>query len=172
MSRHRNSSAAFNSKPESALTGSIEPSIAAASDCVVFVAFEPSHDRLLANQPVAFRPLQGLEHAPVVFRHDFEKPRRGLLPESQELPCALAVRVYRMALEQFLDFSKVRLVQTVKRNRFEIAAVLEVAGLVEDISHAAGHSRGKIPPRCPDDNHAPTGHVFATVVADAFHHRA
>ena len=77
--------------------------------------------------------MKGLEHAPIVFGHDLDELRRGLGPESQELPSPPAVSIYRMTLEHLLNFLQVSFVEAFKRNRFEVAAVLEAAVLIEHV---------------------------------------
>src|SRR5208283_1436017 len=47
----------------------------------------------------------------------------------------------------------------------------KIAGIVEDIGDAAGHSRGKVPPRASQHHDQTLGHVLATVVADALNDR-
>src|SRR5690606_32129706 len=62
------------------------------------------------------------------------------------------------------------------RNRLElyhrhVAALGKVAVLVENVGHAARHAGSEVAPGLADDDDDAAGHVFAAVVADAFHHR-
>src|SRR6516162_2087166 len=52
----------------------------------------------------------------------------------------------------------------------EIAAALEVAVLVEHIGDAARHAGSEVPSRGTDHHHDTAGHIFAAMVAGAFHH--
>src|SRR5208337_1595352 len=47
----------------------------------------------------------------------------------------------------------------------------KIAGIVQDIGDAAGHSRGKVAPRASQHHDQTLGHVLATVVANAFNNR-
>ena len=47
----------------------------------------------------------------------------------------------------------------------QVAALSEVAGLVEHVGDAARHAGGEIAPGLADDDDDPAGHVFAAVVA-------
>src|SRR6185295_20080021 len=52
----------------------------------------------------------------------------------------------------------------------EVAAALEVAGLVEHIGDAARHAGGEVPPGAADHHHPAARHVLAPVVAHTLHH--
>ena len=52
-----------------------------------------------------------------------------------------------------------------------VAAQREVAARIEHVGDAAGHTRGEIPSGPSEHDHSPARHVFAAVVADAFHDR-
>src|SRR5579864_818321 len=57
-------------------------------------------------------------------------------------------------------------------NRGKIASLFrEIAPLIEHISDAATHPRREISAARAEHNDKAVGHVFASVVADAFHHR-
>ena len=62
------------------------------------------------------------------------------------------------------------------RNRFnihhrEVAAIGEIAFLVEHIGHPAGHASGKVAPCLTKNHNHPASHIFAAVIAHAFHNR-
>src|SRR5207302_6896722 len=52
-----------------------------------------------------------------------------------------------------------------------VAALRERAVLVEHIGDAAAHPGGEVPARRPEDDDSASGHVLATVVADALDDR-
>ncbi len=61
------------------------------------------------------------------------------------------------------------------RDRLEIdhghvAALLEIALLIEHVSDTAGHTGCEIPPRRADDDHHAAGHVFAAMIPGALDH--
>ena len=52
----------------------------------------------------------------------------------------------------------------------QIAALFETAVLVEDIGDAARHAGGEIAPRLAQHHDHAAGHIFAAMIAGAFHH--
>ena len=76
-----------------------------------------------------------------------------------------------MALDHqadFLDFRRV--LQTLQHDHLLVAILTEIACLIQHAGHPAGHAGGKVAARPPQHHHPPAGHVFATVIADRFHH--
>src|SRR5690606_17878161 len=50
----------------------------------------------------------------------------------------------------------------------EIAVHREAAVFIPDVGDPAGHSRGKVPTRGSENQHASAGHVLTAMVADTF----
>src|SRR6202023_845788 len=51
-----------------------------------------------------------------------------------------------------------------------VAQFREIAGLVENVSHAARHAGGEIAPGLAEHHHDAAGHIFAAMIAGAFDH--
>jgi hypothetical protein len=110
--------------------------------------------------------LHGLQDAFVVFRHDLDELRHGLLPICEQSGRKRALRVGLVALNHLPHlFDLVRVFEFLQPNHLEVAAVGEIARLIEYIGDAAGHAGSKITPRRPQNDNAPAGHIFAAVVA-------
>ena len=67
----------------------------------------------------------------------------------------------------FFDFFGVG--QFFQADHLHVAAWREIAGLIQHVGDAAAHARGEIAAGLAEHDHAPAGHVFATMVADGFH---
>src|ERR1035437_2222947 len=139
---------------------------------VADVFLERGHNGFVAGQALFLHLLHGFEHALVVLRHHLDELRHELPPVRQHLRGAVALRVGLVALDQFpddLDF--VGVLQGFAADHFLVAMRREIAGFIQHISHAAGHAGGKVAPGPAQNNHAPAGHVFATMIADALDDR-
>ena len=53
-----------------------------------------------------------------------------------------------------------------------VAQFAEHAVVVVNVGDSAGHSGGEVAAGGADHHHSPAGHVFAAVIANAFHHSA
>src|SRR5205814_6165653 len=58
---------------------------------VLGVFLEGSHDRLFTAEAALLHALDGMQHAPVIFVHDFDEFWRHLVPEGEHFPGALAL---------------------------------------------------------------------------------
>ena len=115
--------------------------------------------------------LDGFQDTLVVLGHDFHEQLPVLAPTVQDPLRYAALRIAHVVLEQpahgfFIMFG---------RDPFEVdhiavaAARKDTVGII-DVGFAARHAGREITPGPADDDDAPAGHVFATVIADALDH--
>src|SRR5690606_13365897 len=83
---------------------------------------------------------------------------------------ALAAGQVDMPLEQRGDGGFIFRIQRIEVYHFCVAIVTECALNVIDPGDSAAHAGSKVAARATEDQRPAARHVFATVVADAFHH--
>ena len=120
---------------------------------------------------MALCSLDAGEHALVVLGHDLDELGRGGGPRREYLRRAYAAGELDVLRDQRAEFGEFGgLGDLVEADHLEVDALGEVAGRVEDIGDAARHAGREVAAGLAEDDHAPTGHVFATMIAHAFHH--
>ena len=141
--------------------------------CDVF--FECGLDGVVASQAGGFCAFDGVQHAFVVLWHDLEDLTSSIRPAIQDRLAAdgTGERDVRLdlAFDQ-CDFVVLTFDELVDVDHVRVEAVLyEVARLVVDVSHAAGHTSAKVTASHAEINHHTTSHVFERVIAETFDHR-
>src|SRR5882762_450368 len=89
---------------------------------IACIFFEGGHDGLFAREAGLFDSLEGLQHALVVFRHDFDEPGDHFFPTPEDFLSTCAASVRLMTLNQFpelLDF--VRILQFLQSDHLRVA---------------------------------------------------
>ena len=88
----------------------------------------------------------------------------------EKSPRHSASGVFQMFFEPFAQAGNVVVGERIEIDHLRIAAVFnEVTRFVEYVGDASAHTGSKIAAGRAEDDHASAGHVFTTVVADAFH---
>ena len=107
-------------------------------------------------------------------RVDLHKLRQHGIPVLQNLLRARAARGVIMSLDPVTQqLLIVRVKDLFQIYRSLVAAERgELAGFIQHISNAAGHTGRKIAPHFAQHNHQAVRHVLAAVIAQPFHHRA
>ena len=72
-----------------------------------------------------------------------------------------------MLLDQRAQLGRVLVGERFEADHAHVAALGEVAVLVEHVGDAAAHAGREVAPGRPEHDDAPAGHVLAAVVADA-----
>ena len=102
--------------------------------------------------------------------NDLDELRTGGLPVGEETLCERGTRAFYVLVEETEELLLVCAAGFDGRevDRVEVAAEVEVAGLVEDVGDAAGHARAEVDASRAENDDLAAGHVLAAVVADAF----
>src|SRR5437660_7947788 len=105
-------------------------------------------------------------------RKYLDKPRKHLNPIFQNPLGATTAGQLQMARDQvFHQLLILRFNHGLQIDRLPVASLLgEVQPLIEDVGHSSTHACGEIPSARSQDQYQAVRHVFAAVVADAFHH--
>ena len=108
------------------------------------------------------------EHATIIERHDFDDFLLVLFPAIQDLLCSNALGKPRMSRDEILDeLFFLRVFQSFQVDHFQIAALREIALLVENVGDAAAHTGRKVASGAAKNDHPPA--VSCTpVIADTF----
>ena len=110
----------------------------------------------------------------VVNRHDFHALGSGNVSQSARASAATSLPVYCWCLV-IISFHigflvGARLDRSSATSR-QVAVQIEVAITIPDVGDASRHTGGKVSTGLSEDHDAATGHVFATVITDAFDDR-
>src|SRR5689334_11268197 len=115
-----------------------------------------------------------LQHAAVIGRHYLDEPAELVFPVVEDGLRLGAAGELVMVLEQRTDRRDVfglELLTGFELDHFLVAQLREHRVVVVDVRDSAAHAGGEVSSGRADDHDAPAGHVFATMIADAFHHR-
>ena len=95
-----------------------------------------------------------------------------MAPVVQDAPPRAALGVLDVPAQELPDRPDVFfLLDGFEVHHLPVAADVEILVLVQHVGNAAGHARGKVASGLADNHHAAAGHVFATVISHALHHR-
>ena len=109
-----------------------------------------------------------MEDAFVVLGHDFDKLGHHVVPEGEDFVGFLAPGAVGVAFDEEAEFFGFGGFEFFESNHLRVAAKGEVAFFIEDVSDATAHAGSEVAAGFAKDNDFAAGHVFATVVADAF----
>src|SRR5690606_22486656 len=113
-----------------------------------------------------------LHHAAILGRNDFDEAREVEVPVLEDAGPELAAGVLDVRFDEAAQQVDVGFVDDAfEADHAGVAALAELAVLVEDERIAAAHARGEVAPGSPEHHDDAAGHVFAAVVADAFDDR-
>ena len=93
------------------------------------------------------------------------------LPRIEQLERLAARRALHVLFEKRVEHLGVGFADRLELDHLLVAARAELRVFVEDERKSAAHPRREIAPRRPEYDDGAAGHVFAAVIADAFHHR-
>src|SRR5262245_2388848 len=110
------------------------------------------------------------QHTPVIERHDLLELFAIGYPVRENVQRTPASRQFGVTLDERPDLHLLGFIaERFKVDHFEIAALREVSCLVDDVSDSTAHTGREIAARSSEDDNTATRHVFASVVARAFH---
>src|SRR4029077_13756487 len=86
-------------------------------------------------------------------------------PVSKDFPRDLALRALQMLVDKTLQGRDILLSFKARRSdQLWVVAVEELALKIQNVRHAAGHSRAKVFARRSENHHGAVGHVFAAMI--------
>src|SRR5262249_51988370 len=112
-----------------------------------------------------------IQSAAIVQRHHFLEQIAIPCPVVENLGGTPALCQFAVAPDQVENemlFLRVR--ESFKIDHLQVTSLSEVAFLIDDVSNAPAHSRGKVSTGSPEYDDSAAGHVLATMVADALNH--
>src|SRR5262249_48929544 len=115
---------------------------------VVLVVLKGLHDGLIPAQTSGLGPLDGFEHTLVILGHDLDEFRYQLVPHRQNAPAESTMSIAGMALDHIPDLGHfLGSREGLEGYRVWITPAAEVTCLVQHVSNATGHPRGKVATR-------------------------
>ena len=110
-----------------------------------------------------------LHHGLVFSGDDFRKPLHRVFPGIQQAFCQGTPGKLQMPLHD--GFHLILFCGVFQFFQFHQIPVAQLGLHIQHVSHTAGHACGKVASDLSQDHRTAAGHIFAAVVADAFHHR-
>src|SRR3954470_9678859 len=122
--------------------------------------------------PASHFPGPPLHHLPVLARHHHEEMLECAIPLAElTLGAGTTGRAGVLLDESAQEIALAEIGDVNEIDERLVAALVELAELVEHECQAAAHSGAEVATDPAEHHHGSTRHVLAAVVADAFHHR-
>ena len=115
---------------------------------------------------------KGFQHALVVVRQHAHNLGQNFVPIFKHTLGQFAAGVLDVLLDHAFNHDHFLIViERFAAHHIFVYLLAEAAIPIDNIRRATRHARRKVAPGLAQHDHAPSGHVFAAVVAHAFHNR-